>query len=419
MMSLMDIVAQDIHVNHQELLVLMKYYYSTANGTAPPWDPECETAKCMTLIGDAGDGKTSAVRNFCKIMDWEFRIWPTGSVLEEDNLPVANMQDTKNSKHFSTRAPAWFPSEKPKGGFGILFIDEIFTATEMQQNQIAILISQGYKEGFAGHRIAEGWWLAAATNPPSDNYYLSKEPDERLQRRLWPIVLRPSVDDTMRYFQDHDKVPDILYRFLMNNPRFLSSSSREVRTKGDKKSSEPSVALKRIDNRTWEDVGGMIREMMDARAHSALLETFLTTRLGPEVAGSFMEYTIKGDDPYFYPIPAMKWLSAGKDEHAGHLRLLNKWTKDAKGDRQATIGATVMDMYRHTCRQDKTYGDKEMGNLVDMLLNISADSAAHLLKGLEGTPIETNEAFRSRLIGTKLAKDLASLEDAQFGQDTR
>lgn len=404
--SIRDMLTRVSPFSHKEATQIITTFLHRDPSIPDIWDPNAAMSRCPVLIGEAGCGKTKMIRDLCRKMEMELRFMPTGASLDEDMLAIpeqynqsevdrleyetwrlvnpdadirtcpayqrlcarATGSDIKEltfrdveiggvgmASRFRVKPPAWAPVDPPqsKSGLGVLFIDELLTASDMQQNQISLSITQ---RGFGGMRWADGWFIIGASNPPTDAYFLSKDPDARLLARLWLVPLAPNAEDTMRYFADNNILTEKMYGFLLMNKGHILA----------------------VDNRTWEDVGHQLKQNESCGIMSTELETrILSCRIPDVIVTAYNAYCKFGNDPYHYPIAAKTLMQSTGAAHAQHIDLFARWEKDGK---DAMIACTAHDLISYVADPTFKMTQEMANNVIDFVYYAGTDLASHIFR---------------------------------------
>ena len=309
------------------------------------------------LVGPPGIGKTAMVRQTARAAKQDLWTHHIGSVVQEENLGLPSIEkDKAGNKYVAYAAPEWWPDAA-----GVFFLDEIFTASEDQQNQIREILSE---RRCAGLHLPPDVFIIGATNPETAEHLTVRAVDAAVVSRCLFIPIEFNPDDTMDYWASVDALPDILQQFFRVNKTFLLSvEPRRV------------VAVADVWDRFARTKGSIIkseRVMYDA----------LSCWLGPDIVVQFKKFVAHGDNPRYYPILGKHFLDLKKTDkmHTQHLFLVKEW-KDAHED--ALLGATT----REICRivvDEATVLEEKQNKWVAQFLDAQNDPevAAHFMHAI-------------------------------------
>jgi hypothetical protein len=374
------------------------------------WDINYHGGKMFVLQGESGVAKTALIRQMCQYgpltpreiedhggLPWmELKMQGSGGEEEESEMGAFNQssQSADGDTHSFSVPGHSFPTGAPKSisGLGILFHDELFTKRPMQQNNLSLLISHGYKEGRWGHKIPPGWIHVGATNPVNSSYHLSQAFDKRLMDRCWIIDVHPDPKELMTYFSQSGLLPDALYGFLLMNESFLNVDDQHS-----------------ISPRTWDGIGHFlyqceIRNLALGRPVSMDIQTrMLVSQLGESVAGAFQQYLAKGDDPALYPIVARELINSTKEEQKEHMKRITTWFKKSE---TVLLSVTANDVGRWLADSSVQMTDSQLDRACDFIAAISR--APELAQAcLDNSIHGGRDAYlHTKLINTDLGKKL-------------
>lgn len=338
------------------------------------WHPDNHANKMLVLQGETGVAKTAIIRQYCQYGDLspeqvkkagkpfaEMRLQGSGGEEEESEMGAFNQaSQTKDGESHNFTVPEYsFPTRKPDSisKRGTLFHDELLTKRPMQQNNLSLLITHGYKEGRWGHRIPEGWVHIGATNPPTKDYYCSTKLEKRLEDRCRIINVIPDPLEIIRYFSVSGLLPDSLYGFLMMNTSFLDG-----RVVGN-----PSP-------RTWQSVGHFLdqcdikRLALGRSVEPSFIAKYLVSDLGSNLAAAYSQYLVRGEDPAAYPLLARHILESEEDEWKTYKKRIDQWFK--KGE-TALLAATASDMERWLADRNMVVTEKGLDRTAEFTMAIS------------------------------------------------
>lgn len=170
-----------------------------------------------------------------KAFTWKARDMKTGreSVITETDWSV----------------PLWFPtlekiSQQERGipENGIIFLDEINRGGHQETQAIFQFVLD---RRIHTHVLAPGWKIAAAANPPTEEY-LVNEFDISLLDRFLQLVLKPDPQDWLEWANSREgRIAERVARFIFTRPEMLCEMSESEHSWSPPVSSSP---------RSWEAV---------------------------------------------------------------------------------------------------------------------------------------------------------------------
>ena len=130
--------------------------------------------------------------------------------------------------------PVWFPTvekvarrERGIPENGIIFLDEINRGGQQETQAIFQFVLD---RRIHTHVLAPGWKIAAAANPPTEEY-LVNEFDAALLDRFLQLILKPSAADWLEWAQSAEgRICDVIARFIKTHPEMLDEVSEAERS---------------------------------------------------------------------------------------------------------------------------------------------------------------------------------------------
>jgi len=284
------------------------------------------------------------VRQIARQLGMEYRDSHIGARAFEDALGLhSREEDPDNPGHHRVLAPPAFPSEPPKKGkyavfldgsevvykgkekhlawikigvraaqvveytgYGVYFHDEIMTADVDKQNQIRDMIDNR-RVGML--MIADGWFQAGATNPPTRGFLTVKRTDQALEDRYLYIPVQPNWDEAVAYWELNNLVPAMLIHYILwrNGEGFFG---------GDKEES-------RLSPRRWVAVGNLIERMQKQGMSPDSISKAMALNLTPSHGENFKRFVMFGNDQTKFPIRTVDLLNPEKLTE--NMRILRLW----------------------------------------------------------------------------------------------
>ena len=169
------------------------------------------------LIGGAGLGKTTIVKDVAAAMDMECSVLSLAQydAGELGGWPVPS----KDGDTMIRMRPDWMPTK----GRGVLFLDELPQAPVANQNIAAQIVNE---RRVGPHRLPEGWVIVAAGNRASDRAGTNNMPSH-LKDRLMFLEVEADLEDTIKYFYSK-RVDERVCAFLRFRPEWLHKFDRDA-----------------------------------------------------------------------------------------------------------------------------------------------------------------------------------------------
>ncbi len=218
------------------------------------------------LVGHFGVGKTDLIREIAKETNRELVILILSQMEPGDliGLPARGEDKTVFLK------PDWWPENDNT----ILLLDEINRAHRSIRNAIMQLLID---KRIHNHVLPEGVWIAAAMNPPDDEYDQAELiTDPAFISRFFVLEINPDPQEWVKW-SEKNGVHESVRRFINSYPEFLSSS-RYVSIRADLKPSP----------RSWYKLG----KVLSALSKNEINEygyTLAAGIIGPEAAKVFYD----------------------------------------------------------------------------------------------------------------------------------
>lgn len=369
----------------------------------PELDGNADVSKCILALGEAGIGKTQAIRQALMEVGGEYLMYHHGATMEEDNAGTP-FQEKINERTITRIAIpdhlACFYRE-PTNGVGALVIEEIFTgSTTGHQNQARQFIDRR----FGLHPMFPTWRVVATSNPESADYGTVKAADKALAKRMIIFPIKPTAAEKLQYWQG--KMDDVLFKFhLVNHLENLSF-------------------VEATDSRSWMNISDSLsRRRMNGQwlAPIQSLAKLVSCHASRSVGAAFEEFLKKGNDPDEYPVSHMTLLTgSGHEQKLVHARF-NKWMLNR---RTALIGATTwgLNAFLRTYKVDalKGYNEEEAAVNLAAYLRILCevgytDMAADIFNSGRQTSIMRLTMTKvNKSVDEKIGHLWASLRGANF-----
>lgn len=359
-------------------------------------DGSPDVSKCVLALGEAGIGKTQAIRQAVEEVGGEYVMYHHGATMEEDNAGTPYQEGTNGDRVTKIAIPdhlACFYRE-PQGSTGVLVIEEIFTgSTTAHQNQARQFIDKR----FGLTKMKPGWHLVGTSNPATADFHTVKAVDKALAKRMVWFPIEATSEEKLTYWAG--RMDDLLYKFLV----LWHLQKKEL------------DYVKATDSRTWMNLSDSIARRRDPgsgvlQCSQQSMYRLVHNNVSKAVADSFQSYLAVGNDPDEYPISHADILRADKKEIEVLVARVKRWT-DRK--RAALIGATKWSLcgYLHNGANHDKVEERGVENMAAFMKAIGeggfADLAGSMLKQLGKSPL--SRAILEKLEGSQLEEKMAGL----------
>lgn len=197
----------------------------------------------LFLHGPTGIGKSNLVEQFCDAEELELNVLPAAQLdpVDARGIPVP-VPDT--------RTTSWYPPDfLPKGGAGVLFLDELNRANQDTQSALYQLILDGR---IGDYILPPEWYIMAAGNRDIDGCMV--QPMSRaLKNRFTHLEMESSYDD-WHVWANRKGLADQVIAFMRWRPEALDEVKHATKD-------ETGKAMEIINNshalatpRSWEFV---------------------------------------------------------------------------------------------------------------------------------------------------------------------
>jgi hypothetical protein len=365
-------------------------------------DGSADVSKCVLALGEAGIGKTQAIRQTVEEVGGEYVMYHHGATMEEDNAGTPYQEQSNGDRVTRIAIPdhlACFYRE-PHGATGVLVIEEIFTgSTTAHQNQARQFIDKR----FGLTRMKPGWHLVGTSNPATADFHTVKAVDKALAKRMVWFPIEATAAEKLTYWAD--KMDDLLYKFLV----LWHLQKKDI------------DFVDATDSRTWMNLSDSIARRRDpktgaVRCNKNMLYRLVFNNVNESVANAFQAYLVMGDNPDEYPIGHMDILRADDKQIKVLVERIERWTQNK---RAALIGATKWSLcgYLHNGQNHHLVDDRGVANIAAFLKTVGsrgfADLSSSMLAQLQKSPLARKvlEKLEGSELETKLAGLLDTLEE--------
>ncbi len=225
------------------------------------------------LVGHFGVGKTDLVREIAEESGRELVILILSQMEPGDliGLPARGEDKTVFLK------PDWWPESDNT----ILLLDEINRAHRSIRNAIMQLLVD---KRIHNHVLPNGVWIAAAMNPPDDEYDQAELiTDPAFISRFFVLEINPDPEEWVKW-SERNGVHESVREFINSYPEFLSSS-RSVSIKADLKPSP----------RSWYKLGKVLSVLSEDEINEYGY-TLAAGIIGPEAAKVFYDSYLRNSN---------------------------------------------------------------------------------------------------------------------------
>jgi len=140
----------------------------------------------------------------------------------KNKLPTyAELMDkirTKYSHLVDVRTANAVPDFLPKGGHGILHLDEYNRARTDVRNAAFEFVEKGQ---LGLYKLPKGWMILSSINPPSEDYIVHDVDEAEVARFCW-ILFCPEAEEWIKYATDIHLNPNVI-RFIKEYKKFLGN----------------------------------------------------------------------------------------------------------------------------------------------------------------------------------------------------
>jgi len=361
-------------------------------------DENPDVSKCMLALGEAGVGKTQAIRQAVEEIDGEYVMYHHGATMEEDNIGTPYQEQVNGDRVTRIAIPEHLACfwRKPEGKTGVLVVEEVFTGgTTAHQNQVRQFIDGR----FGLTKMYPNWHVVGTSNPATAEFHTVKAVDKALAKRMIWFPVDPSSEEKLRYWVG--RMDDMLHKFLV----LWRTENEQV------------DYIKATDSRTWMNLSDSIARRRDARTgrfrcSHAMLHRLMHNHVGREVADSFQTYLDKGDNADEYPIGHLDLLKASGNEVKRLIARVERWVEST---RTSLLGATEwsLEAFLKTQANHKKIDEQGERNLTAFLRAAGehgyADIADNLIMVIRETPL--SQRIMKQLEGTELEDKLMTVAD--------
>lgn len=329
------------------------------------------------IWGSRGIGKSQLIASLAKDLEtitgkaWglvDLRI-STQEISDLTGLPKAftwNARDLKTGRETIVTetdwsVPLWFPTiekisqkERAIPENGIIFLDEINRGGHQETQAIFQFVLD---KRIHTHVLAPGWKIAAAANPPTEEY-LVNEFDISLLDRFLQLFLKPDAGDWLDWAASHQGgIADRVTRFIYTRPEMLCEMSESENSWSPPVSSSP---------RSWEAVSTIMEK---CRIPSELEAEVYAGLIGSIPAVTFMDFLKK---EYEKPVQALQIM-----KNYPQVREVIKAACEAKRIDQLNI--TMQDIIALARTKP---GEFNMENFFSFLMDLESDLKVTLIHAL-------------------------------------
>lgn len=361
----------------------------------PSRDSDPDVYKCLLALGEAGVGKTQAIRQVLEEIRAEYCMYHHGATMEEDNAGTP-YQSTENGKTITKIAIPdhlacfWRP---PNGRVGALVMEEIFTgATSGHQNQVRQFVDRR----FGLQTMLPGWRVIGTSNPSTAEFNTVHSIDLALAKRMIIFPVKPSDTEKLAYWQG--RMHPVLHLFL---------STWKVQGRS---------IIQLTDSRTWMNLSDSLFRRQGTSgwvvSETSLLKLF-TNHVGKEVAPMFVEFASKSVNEGDIPIDGARLLSADIKEASILLTRIEKWGKAKKVALLGTTKWSLCVCLADRIKENKEVTDREQDILAEFINLLCTVGHAHMAEEIislfRQSPLSRTliEKLKGKTAFTKLEKLLS------------
>jgi AAA domain (dynein-related subfamily) len=170
----------------------------------PMLDAYLDAGDPVFLWGMPGIGKTSIVEQLGAGRKWPVIVWRANlrEPVDARGIPVPDLK-TGTTRWFT---PDELPQEKRDGKNGILFLDELNTASDQM---MAVMMGLVLERQIGEYRLPDGWVIVAAGNRVGDRAAARRLPTA-LRNRFAHIYIKPDVDAWCTWANASGVAPEVV-----------------------------------------------------------------------------------------------------------------------------------------------------------------------------------------------------------------
>lgn len=294
------------------------------------------------FVGSMGIGKSEIVKEVAQelgieLVDLRLAQLEPGDLI---GIPYRDGNTTKWAK------PEWWPAENTKG---ILFLDEISRApNDVRQAVFQLVLDRKLHT----HDLPNSWTIVSAINPPNGEYQ-TEEMDRALIRRFIVLSLEPNVETWMQWAVREGEVSNDITGFIGTHKDMLF---------------EPEIweMPVRRNNAGWSVIDTLKKK---GALPQDLEFEIISGIVGKEAAAAFIKYL---DANYERPVNGEEVLKNYADVREKILK-----QKKKADEMYVTIKQII-----GIAEASKKLTKKQMENLIDFIVDLSADTQAMIVHEL-------------------------------------
>lgn len=222
----------------------------------------------VMLWGPPGIGKSAVIKQFADEQKIERLDWRL-TLMDQVDMRGTPFRVTEKGVEYTKWAA---PYELPRGGSGVLQLDELPQARMEVKNVAAMLVLE---KRIGEWKLPPGWWIVGAGNRTTDGAGTSPMPTH-LNNRFWHIDVDVSNEDWLEWAMAHD----IDYR-VVANIKFTGDALHDF----DPKSKDAAFATPRA----WEGVSDIVKQLGSERDILAMDPDVLSEMISGNVGRKYGE----------------------------------------------------------------------------------------------------------------------------------
>lgn len=327
------------------------------------------------FVGSMGIGKSEIVRQVAADEGIALVDLRLAQMEPSDLIGIPYRKADKESGNDRTEwaLPGWFPKE---GTRGILHLDELNRAPNDTRQAVFQLI---WDRQLHQARLPDGWTIVSSVNP-SNTGYMVEELDPAMIRRFVVLTVTPHVDTWMEWAVGKGKISKDITGFIGTHKTMLFEP-------------EDVVTNVKRNNAGWS----VVHKLRDAGAIPQELEfEIISGIVGKEAAAAFRKYL---DENYERPVAGEIILKDYKSVREKLLKQLHK-----ADEMHVTITDIIV-----ISENEKKFTKKQMENIKDLILDLTADSAAMLIHRLPAEIV--SELGQDDRVTTKIGRALKQAKE--------
>jgi hypothetical protein len=201
--------------------------------------------------GHAGVGKSSVFRQYAQEKGFKYFPFYLGTMSDTgDILGLSSFTKDESGNDVATQfaPPIWlkemidYCTANPDSG-AVIFLDEF---NRGRRDLLNGMFSLALDKTFHTMKLPNNCYIAAAGNPPTEEYYTTDVNETALMARFVHIKLEPTLDEWVAYAEENEFDPTLV-SLIQEQPALLADAKSDF-----------TLPIK-VDNRSWERVNNVMK----------------------------------------------------------------------------------------------------------------------------------------------------------------